>query len=49
MHTADRLIEVALVAGPGFEPVLAEKCHPCMDQRVSPNNPRKLFILSDGY
>jgi hypothetical protein len=49
MQPVNRLIELALVAGPGFEPVLAEKCHPCMDQRVSPNNPRGVFILSDGY
>jgi hypothetical protein len=34
--------------GPSQQPVLAEECHPCRDQRVSPNNSRVLFILSDG-
>jgi len=31
-----------------FPTVLAEKCHPLTDQRVSPNNPKGLFVLSDG-
>ena len=30
-------------------PVLAENCHPCRDQPVSPNSPKGLFILSGGF
>ena len=29
--------------------VLAEECHPCRDQPVSPNNPKGLFILSGRF